>query len=85
MENIGEFIQRLLEIQSGGRERSPELIAEDERLVEYLQERDIWQERSPQTSKLRQDSGPVLSPFNQTADLRNCEAGAPLLANDGQL
>ena len=41
MENIGEFIQRLLEIQSGGRERSPELIAEDERLVEYLQERHL--------------------------------------------
>jgi hypothetical protein len=41
MENIGEFIQRLLEIQSGGRERSPELIAEDERLVEHLQERHL--------------------------------------------
>jgi len=41
MENIGEFIQRLVEIQSGGRERSPELIAEDERLVEYLQERHL--------------------------------------------
>jgi len=41
MENIGEFIQRLLEIQSGGRERSPDLIAEDERLVEYLRERHL--------------------------------------------
>jgi hypothetical protein len=41
MENFGEFIQRLLEIQSGGRERSPELIAEDERLVENLREKHL--------------------------------------------
>ena len=31
IENIGEFIPKATEIQSGGRERSPELIAEDER------------------------------------------------------
>ncbi len=29
MENFAELIQRLLEIQSGGRQRSPELMAED--------------------------------------------------------
>jgi hypothetical protein len=29
MENFAELMQRLLEIQSGGRRRSPELIAED--------------------------------------------------------
>jgi hypothetical protein len=29
MENFAELMQRLLEIQSGGRQRSPELIAED--------------------------------------------------------
>jgi len=36
MENFADLMQRLLEIQSGGRERSPELIAEDERLMEGL-------------------------------------------------
>jgi hypothetical protein len=41
MENFVDLIQRLLELQSGGKEsggkeRSPELIAEDERLMEGL-------------------------------------------------
>jgi hypothetical protein len=36
MENFAELMQRLLEIQSGGKQRSPELIAEDERLMEGL-------------------------------------------------
>ena len=36
MEDFAELIQRLLEIQSGGRQRSPELIAEDERLMDCL-------------------------------------------------
>src|ERR1700691_4135135 len=36
MENFAELMQRLLEIQSGGRQRSPELIAEDERLMDGL-------------------------------------------------
>jgi hypothetical protein len=40
MENFAELMQRLLEIQSGGRQRSPELIAEDERLMDALQKRD---------------------------------------------
>jgi hypothetical protein len=31
MENFAQLIQRLLELQSGGRQRSPELIAEDDR------------------------------------------------------
>ena len=39
MENFAELMQRLLEIQSGGRQRSPELIAEDERLMDGLQKR----------------------------------------------
>jgi len=38
MENFDELMQRLLEIQSGGRQRSPELIAEDERLMDALTE-----------------------------------------------
>jgi hypothetical protein len=37
MQDIVELMQRLLEIQSGGRQRSPELIAEDERLMVGLQ------------------------------------------------
>ncbi len=41
MENFAELIQRLLEIQSGGRERSPELILEDERLMDGLQKRNL--------------------------------------------
>jgi hypothetical protein len=36
MENFAELMQRLLEIQSGAKQRSPELIAEDERLMEGL-------------------------------------------------
>jgi hypothetical protein len=36
MENFVDLMQGLLEIQSGGKERSPELIAEDERLIERL-------------------------------------------------
>jgi hypothetical protein len=38
MENFADLMQRLLEIQSGGRERSPELIAEDERLMKGLRD-----------------------------------------------
>jgi hypothetical protein len=37
---FAELMQRLLEIQSGGRQRSQELIAEDERLMDALQKRD---------------------------------------------
>jgi hypothetical protein len=36
MENFAELMQRLLEVQSGGRQRSPKLIAEDERLTDGL-------------------------------------------------
>jgi hypothetical protein len=36
MENLDELMQRLLEVQSGGRQRSPKLIAEDERLMDGL-------------------------------------------------
>ena len=41
MENLAELMQRLLEIQSGGRQRRPELIAEDERLMDGLQKRNL--------------------------------------------
>jgi hypothetical protein len=36
MKNFAGLMQRLLEIQSGERQRSPELIAEDERLIDGL-------------------------------------------------
>jgi hypothetical protein len=39
MEHFADLMQRLLEIQSGARSRSPELIAEDERLMDLLQKR----------------------------------------------
>jgi hypothetical protein len=39
MENFAELMQRLLEIQSGERHRSPELITEDERLMDGLRKR----------------------------------------------
>ena len=39
MEDLTDLMQRLLEIQSGGRQRSPELIAEDDRLMDGLQKR----------------------------------------------
>jgi hypothetical protein len=41
METYVELIQRLLEIQIGGRPRSPELVAEDERLMNALQKRNL--------------------------------------------
>jgi hypothetical protein len=41
MNHFAELMQRLLEIQSGGRQRSPELIAEDERLMDSLQKRNL--------------------------------------------
>jgi hypothetical protein len=39
MEDFNKLMQRLLEIPSGARQRSPELIAEDERLMDSLQKR----------------------------------------------
>ena len=39
MERFAELIMRFLEIQNDGIPRSPELIAEDERLMDGLQQR----------------------------------------------
>jgi hypothetical protein len=44
MENFAELMQRLLEIQSGGRQRRPQLIAEDERLMDALRKSDPCRE-----------------------------------------
>jgi hypothetical protein len=41
MENFAELMQRLLEIQSGGRQRSLKLIKEDERLMDRLRRRTL--------------------------------------------
>lgn len=41
MENYAELMQRLLELRDGGRQRSPELIAEDKRLMDGLHEGDL--------------------------------------------
>lgn len=46
MENPAGLIQRLLDIQIDGQPRSPELIAEDEQLIERLRSQ---VERSTQT------------------------------------
>ncbi len=53
--DLAELMQRLLEIQGGGSQRSPELIAEDERLMDGLQKRTLAGMRSPRVP-LSQDS-----------------------------
>jgi hypothetical protein len=53
MENFAELMQRLLEIH-GGESRSSKLIAEDERLMRSLQERNLAG-KATQTVKLSQD------------------------------
>jgi hypothetical protein len=55
MEYFAELMQRLLEIQSGGRQRSPDLIAEDERLMDGLQKRSLAG-KPPESVELNQDS-----------------------------
>jgi hypothetical protein len=55
MENYTELMQRLLEIQSGGKPRSPKLVAEDELLMDRLQKR-IAGSQFKQTVKLGQDT-----------------------------
>jgi hypothetical protein len=45
MENLTELMQTLLEIQSGGRQRSPELVADDERLMDGLQKKTLTGKR----------------------------------------
>jgi hypothetical protein len=55
MEDFAQLMRRLLEIQSGGRAKSPKPIVEDERLIEYLQRRHLAG-RPSQTVELSQDS-----------------------------
>jgi hypothetical protein len=55
MENIAELMQRLLEIQSGGRQRSPALIAEDKCLMDGLQQKSSLAGKPTQTVKFSQE------------------------------
>ena len=41
MRDLADLMQRLMELQSGGRHRSSELLAEDERLMDGLQKRNL--------------------------------------------
>ncbi len=66
MENFAELIQRLLEIQSGGRPRSPKVVAEDEILIDRLQKRDLTESSAtgrtwPKTGPSGHDSRPDFS------------------------
>ena len=66
MENFAELMQRLLEIQSGGRARRPEVVVEHERLMDRLQKRDLAR-RLPRPVEHTQDRSertrlPVLQP-----------------------
>jgi hypothetical protein len=54
MEDFSKLMQRLLEIQSGGRKRSPDLIAEDDRLMDRLQKRTLAG-KPPQAVKFNQN------------------------------
>jgi glutamine synthetase adenylyltransferase len=51
MRNFAELMRRLLEIQSHEGQRSPELIAEDGRLMDSLQKRSLGS-KPPHTAKL---------------------------------
>jgi len=53
MRNFAELMDKLLEIQSCETQRSPKLIAEDERLMDSLQKRSL-RRKPPHTVKLRQ-------------------------------
>jgi hypothetical protein len=58
MDRYAELMQRLLEIQSGGRERSPELMSEDQRLMNSLQEETLVKSSTEQAANLGY-SGPT--------------------------
>jgi hypothetical protein len=56
MEDFGTLMQRLLEIQSGGRQRSPKLMAEDKRLMADLQKK--YLAAKPPKTELLGQQGP---------------------------
>jgi|ERR1022692_2861423 hypothetical protein len=77
MENLVELMQKLLEIQSGGRQRSPELIAEDERLMDRLQKRSLAR-KPTQTIKLSQDSPELGDPHEGEGAYSETDIVCPL-------
>ncbi len=81
MENFAELMQRLLEIQSGGRQRSPELIKEDARLMDRLKKRTLA-ETPTKMVKLSRDGRVgerfkdlTLSPWSNDAEMQNRLSG----------
>jgi len=54
MENFAQLMQRLLEIQSGGRQRNPKLITEDQRLTDRLEKRTLAAKPPPTVNVSRQ-------------------------------
>ena len=78
MENFAELMQSLLEIQSGGRQRSPELIEEDARLMDRLKRLKRTLTGKPrQTVRRSQDTradaiqGPTSPPWSNNAEMQN--------------
>jgi hypothetical protein len=55
MEDFAELMQRLLEIQGGGRPRNPKPVAEDQRVTDRLEKR-ILLGKPPQAVNLSQES-----------------------------
>jgi hypothetical protein len=53
MENFEELMQRLVELESNGSQRSPKLIAEDSQLMNDLRQKSLAR-NSTQTVKLSQ-------------------------------
>ena len=54
MKNFAELMRRLLELQSYETQRSPKLIAEDDRLIGRLQKRSLGR-KPPHAAKLSPD------------------------------
>jgi hypothetical protein len=55
MRDLADLMQHLLELQSGGRQRSPELLAEDERLMDGLEKKSLAEKPEP-TMRPRRDT-----------------------------
>jgi hypothetical protein len=77
MEELAELMQRLLEIQSGGRKRSPELIVEDQQLMDGLHEKTLANKAT-----LNDEAYPssVDGPEKQGSDFLNVVGPKPDLA-----
>ena len=63
MRNFALLMQRLLELQSYETHRSPELIAEDRRLMDSLEKRSLGR-KPPHTAKLSHQVGERLGAYS---------------------